>query len=88
MANVSQETMMFKRNREKAPIKESIKEVCSALKEKGYNPKDQMVGYLLSGDPTYITSHKDARNKLRQYERYELVEALLESYLKSIGEQV
>ena len=48
------------------------------------NPKDQLVGYLLSGDPTYITSHKDARNKLRQYERYELVEALLESYLASI----
>ena len=84
MANVSQETMMFKRNREKAPVEQTIREVCVALKEKGYNPKDQLVGYLLSGDPTYITSHKDARNKLRQYERYELVEALLESYLASI----
>ena len=84
MANVSQETMMFKRNREKAPVDQTIGEVCVALKEKGYNPKDQLVGYLLSGDPTYITSHKDARNKLRQYERYELVEALLESYLASI----
>ena len=84
MANVSQETMMFKRNREKAPVDQTICEVCVALKEKGYNPKDQLVGYLLSGDPTYITSYKDARNKLRQYERYELVEALLESYLASI----
>ena len=81
MANVSQETMMFKRNREKAPVEQTIKEVCEALKEKGYSPKDQLVGYLLSGDPTYITSYKDARNKLRQYERYELVEALLENYL-------
>ena len=84
MANVSQETMMFKRNREKTPVDQTIREVCEALKEKGYNPKDQLVGYLLSGDPTYITSFKDARNKLRQYERYELVEALLENYLASI----
>lgn len=84
MANVSQETMMFKRNREKTPVELTIREVCEALKEKGYNPKDQLVGYLLSGDPTYITSYKDARNKLRQYERYELVEALLDSYLTSL----
>lgn len=84
MANVSQETMMFKRNREKGPVEDTIREVSEALKEKGYNPKDQLVGYLLSGDPTYITSYKDARNKLRQYERYELVEALLENYLASI----
>ena len=88
MANVCQETMMFKRNREKAPVGQTIREVCEALKEKGYNPKDQLVGYLLSGDPTYITSHKDARNKLRQYERYELVEALLESYLEALGQKV
>ena len=84
MANVSQETMMFKRNREKAPVDQTIREVCMALEQKGYNPKDQLVGYLLSGDPTYITSFKDARNKLRQYERYELVEALLDSYLKTV----
>ena len=84
MANVSQETMMFKRNREKAPVEQTVREVCDALTEKGYNPKDQLVGYLLSGDPTYITSYKDARNKLRQYERYELVEALLETYLAVI----
>ena len=58
--------------------------VLSALKEKGYNPINQLVGYFISGDPTYITSYKDARNKLRQYERYELVEALLDSYLTSL----
>ena len=84
MANLSQETMMFKRNREKEPVEQTIREVCIALEEKGYNPKDQLAGYLLSGDPTYITSYKDARNKLRQHERYELVEALLDSYLASI----
>lgn len=84
MANISQETMMFTRDRQKAPVEQTVREVCEALKEKGYNPKDQLAGYLLSGDPTYITSFKDARNKLRQYERYELVEALLESYLSLI----
>lgn len=84
MANVSQETMMFKQRREKTPVEQTIREVCAALKEKGYNPKDQLAGYLLSGDPAYITSHNDARNKLRQYERYELLEALLESYLAAV----
>ena len=58
--------------------------VYKALQVKGYDPVDQIVGYIITGDPTYITSHKDARNKLRQHERYELVEALLESYLANI----
>ena len=50
--------------------------------EKGYNPIDQLVGYLLSGDPTYITSHDDARTKLRRFERYELIEELVVKYLE------
>ena len=54
-----------------------------ALEEKGYNPVDQLVGYLLSGDPTYITSHKDSRTKLRRFERYELLEELVKSYLSA-----
>ena len=70
--------------RKEQTIEETLRTVYEALNEKGYNAIDQMVGYLLSGDPTYITSYKDARNKLRQYERYELVEALLESYLAAI----
>ena len=53
------------------------------LEEKGYNPVDQLVGYLLSGDPTYITSHKDSRTKLRRFERYELLEELVKSYLSA-----
>ncbi len=85
MSEVSQETMMFTRNTKKEPIEKTLREICEALKERGYNPTDQLAGYLLTGDPTYITSHNDARNKLRQYERYELLEELLVTYLKKIG---
>ena len=55
------------------------------MEEKGYNPVDQLAGYLLSGDPTYITSHKNARTNLRRHERYELIEELVKSYLKTLG---
>lgn len=63
-------------------IKKMIKEVYDALVEKGYNPTSQMVGYLLSGDPTYVTSHNDARGKIRQYERDEVLEILLNSFIE------
>ena len=53
------------------------------MEEKGYNPINQLVGYLLSGDPAYVTSHKDARNKIRQLERDELLEELVRSYLET-----
>ena len=56
--------------------------VYESLKEKGYDPINQIVGYLLSGDPAYITSHKNARTLIRQLERDELVEELVRSYLK------
>jgi len=56
--------------------------VYRALKQKGYNPINQMVGYILSGDPTYITSYNNARNEIRKVERDELLEELLISYLK------
>lgn len=84
MTDVSQETMMFKRQPDKTEVSETIKEVYAALEAKGYNPVDQLAGYLLSGDPTYITSYADARTKLRRHERYELIEELVISYLKSI----
>ncbi len=84
MTDVSQETMMFKRQPDKLDVAESIREVYAALEEKGYNPVDQLVGYLLSGDPTYITSYDNARTKLRRHERYELIEELVVSYLKQI----
>jgi uncharacterized protein (UPF0297 family) len=53
-----------------------------ALQEKGYNPINQIVGYLLSGDPAYIPRHKDARNLIRKIERDELIEELVKYYLK------
>lgn len=56
--------------------------VYDALKEKGYNPINQIVGYLLSGDPAYIPRHNDARNIIRKLERDELIEELVKSYLK------
>ncbi len=61
--------------------KEILKEVYQALVEKGYNPINQIVGYILSGDPTYITSHNDARNKIRQIERDELLEKMVKFYI-------
>ena len=61
--------------------KEILKDVYEALQEKGYNPINQIVGYILSGDPTYITSHNDARSKIRAIERDELLEKLVKNYI-------
>jgi uncharacterized protein (UPF0297 family) len=57
--------------------------VYDALKEKGYNPINQIVGYILSEDPTYITTHKNARNMIRKIDRDELLQQLVKSYLDS-----
>lgn len=82
--NISQETMMFKAVSEDTNATEVIlTTVYQALKEKGYNPINQLVGYLLSGDPTYITSYNNARTLIRKLERDEILEKLLESYLKN-----
>jgi uncharacterized protein (UPF0297 family) len=62
-------------------VREVIASVYSALTEKGYNPVSQIVGYLMSGDPTYITSHKSARSLIMQAERDEIIEVLLEDYI-------
>jgi uncharacterized protein (UPF0297 family) len=59
-----------------------LRTVFDALEDKGYNAIDQMVGYLLSGDPSYITGHNNARNLIRHIERDDLVEELLRSFLK------
>lgn len=56
--------------------------VYKALEEKGYNPLNQIVGYILSEDPTYITTHNNARNLIRRIDRDDLLEALLKNYLK------
>jgi len=75
-------TMYFKiNNDEEINAKDILINVHEALKEKGYNPINQIVGYLLSGDPAYITSHQDARNLIRKLERDELLEELVKSYL-------
>lgn len=58
-----------------------LKEVYAALREKGYNPINQIVGYILSGDPTYITSYNNARTKIRTIERDELLEKMLTNYI-------
>ena len=60
---------------------ERLKKVYESLEEKGYNPINQIVGYILSGDPTYITSHNDARNLIRQVERDELLEKMVKNYI-------
>ena len=62
-------------------IHEILTKVYNSLDEKGYNALDQMVGYILSGDPSYITGHNNARNIIRQIERDDLVEALIRNYL-------
>ena len=58
-----------------------MKDVYEALKEKGYNPINQIVGYIMSGDPTYITSHKNARSLIMKVERDEILEVLFENYI-------
>ncbi|MBQ1312733.1 MAG: IreB family regulatory phosphoprotein [Blautia sp.] len=64
-------------------VKEVLKLVYNAMEEKGYNPVNQIVGYVMSGDPTYITSHKGARSMIMKVERDELVEELLNEYIKN-----
>lgn len=79
---LNDETMCFKMPKEEnIDSKEILKQVYEALKEKGYNPINQIVGYILSGDPTYITSHNGARNLIRQIERDELLEKLVKNYI-------
>ena len=69
----------------KQAISETLTTVYRSLEEKGYNPINQIVGYVLSGDPAYIPRYNDARNKVRKYERDEIVEELVTFYLKGNG---
>ena len=70
------------RDEKEYQIRQVLTEVYEALNEKGYNPVNQIVGYIMSGDPTYITSHKGARSLIMKVERDELVEALLKNYIR------
>lgn len=75
-------TQYFKVEKETpTSVKEVLHEVYEALDEKGYNPVNQIVGYIMSGDPTFITSHKNARSLVMKVERDELVEELLKEYI-------
>ncbi len=64
-------------------VTEVLKRVYEALTEKGYNPINQIVGYIMSGDPTYITSHKGARSLIMKVERDEILEELMRTYVES-----
>ena len=83
MANISN-TQYFKVKTEpEVKVKEVLDIVYTAMEEKGYNPVNQIVGYIMSGDPTYITSYKGARSMIMKVERDELVEELLKEYIKN-----
>ena len=83
MANLSN-TQYFKVKTEpEVQVKEVLDVVYTAMEEKGYNPVNQIVGYIMSGDPTYITSHNGARSLIMKVERDELVEELLRVYIKN-----
>lgn len=82
----SDETMSFDFNdNNKKEVSETLAIVYQALEEKGYNPINQIVGYLLSGDPAYIPRYQDARNLIRRHERDEIMEELVKDYLSHYG---
>ncbi len=77
-------TQYFKVEKEpEMQVKDVLSVVYQALTEKGYNPVNQIVGYIMSGDPTYITSHNNARSLIMKVERDEIVEEVLREYIKS-----
>ena len=77
-------TQYFKVEKEpQMKVSDVIDVVYHALSEKGYNPVNQIVGYIMSGDPTYITSHRNARSLIMKVERDELVEEILRAYMKN-----
>ena len=78
-----EETKIFTTNEiEEALIEETIKEVIEILNERGYNAKNQLIGYLMSGDPGYISSHKEAKNKITKFDRTRVLEVLVDSFIK------
>lgn len=80
---VNSETVMYNVERDNdKEAREIVVSVFEALEEKGYDPINQMVGYILSGDPTYVTNHKNARGIIRRLERDELLEELVKFYIK------
>ncbi|MDE5753730.1 MAG: IreB family regulatory phosphoprotein [Oscillospiraceae bacterium] len=81
---MNDQTMTFSLNQEKElELKQTLTIIYDALVQKGYNPINQIVGYILSEDPTYITTHNNARNLIRHIDRDELLQILVKSYLNS-----
>ena len=81
MENINNTQFFSVQKEPELQVKDVIEIVYEALKEKGYNPVNQMVGYIMSGDPSYITSHNNARSKIMKVERDELVEEVLKFYI-------
>ena len=76
------ETKIFNSGKiEEALIEDTVKEVFNILSDCGYNPVNQIVGYLISGDPGYISSHKEARSKISEFERTKILELLVEEFI-------
>ena len=81
-----EETMKFSLEKElENPAREVIWLICDALKDKGYDPVNQLVGYIVSGYPTYITSYKNARSLVKRVERDELLEEFVKVYIESMA---
>lgn len=77
-----EQTVSFKRERDdEDQVRTILLDVYAALEEKGYNPINQLVGYMISGDPAYITSHRQARNLICKVDRDEIMEVLIKKYL-------
>lgn len=81
------ETMRFPAKPENTEARRAFELAYRALAEKGYNPIHQIAGYLISGDPAYITSHLDARNTIRRIERDDLIEELVRAYAEMTRER-
>ena len=83
--NEEEKTSLYSINDfEDSLVSTTLKEVCQALKEKGYDEINQLVGYIMSGDPGYISSHKEARSKITRVERNKILEVLLREYIKKL----
>ena len=82
----TEETVRFRLDdTDKQEINKTLISVYRSLEEKGYNPINQIIGYVLSGDPAYIPRYNDARNQIRKHERDEIIEELVRYYLKGNG---
>ena len=81
--NIKNTQFFTVQNEPELQVSDVLEIVYKALKEKGYNPVNQIVGYIMSGDPTYITSHNNARSLIMKVERDELVEEVLKTYIEN-----